>query len=105
MLLQSDTTRINIQQFDSVPQQEIFLNSNDQILMNSYVSNDTDDTNEITFSLSFDDGNDEDYDDDYAYENETEQEEIDEEKRVRCYYLSSKYIIFFFVNRFVQSVV
>jgi len=86
-LLHSDTIRIKIQRLDPVHEQESFLDSKDQILMNTDFNNETDDINEITFSLAFDDGNNEDYDDGYTYENETEQEEAEEEKRVRFYCL------------------
>ncbi len=78
MLLHSDTTRISIQQFDSVANQEYFLDSKDQILINSNFNHDADEMNEITFSLTFDDGND----DNSIHENETEQEEISEGKGV-----------------------
>jgi hypothetical protein len=64
MLLHSDTTRI----------------SNPEFVQDSNCE--TDDTNEITFSLTFDDGNHEGYDDENTCDNETEHEEIDGEKRV-----------------------
>jgi hypothetical protein len=92
MLLHTDTTRSKIQQFDS----------EDQISINSEFNNDTDDMNEITFSLVFDDENSEDYDDEYIHENETEQEETEEEKRVIFYCLYYRYIKSFY--RSVQSV-
>lgn len=82
MLLNSDTTRIKIQEFDTDSPQEYFVDLKDQILINTDLNNDT---SEITFSLAFEDGNNEDDDDEYSGENETGQEETEEEKRVRFY--------------------
>jgi hypothetical protein len=87
MLLHSDTVRINIQRFD--PDQEI--DSNDPILMNDSLNRDADDMNEIKFSVLFDN---EDYDDEDTCDYKTEQEETNEEKRVRSYCSLYKYILY-----------
>jgi hypothetical protein len=79
MLLHSDTTRISIQRLDPIVHKDFFLDQQ----IDSNLNNNTDDMNEITFALTFDAENNEDYDDDYATNDENEQVEKDDEKRVR----------------------
>ncbi|CAF3354247.1 unnamed protein product [Rotaria sp. Silwood1] len=104
MLLHPDTARISVQRLHPIGHKEYFpnrqLNSIDQLSNNSNfqgqesnISNDTDDTsvgdiNEITFSVSIDDRNNDDYigedddDENYNDDDEIEQEESDDEKRI-----------------------
>ncbi|CAF3570172.1 unnamed protein product [Adineta steineri] len=85
MLLHIDTTRINIQQFDPTIHKEFFLNqeknSYDEKDLNSNSNHEKDNTNEITFSLAF---NTEENDDEYFHNYGIEQEDTDEEKRIRA---------------------
>jgi hypothetical protein len=64
MLLHSDTTRVS--------NSEVVHESNGEI----------DNNNEVTFSLTFDDGNHEDYDDESTGDHDTEHDETDGDKRV-----------------------
>jgi hypothetical protein len=109
ILLNPDTARISVQKLHPITHKEYFLNrqlntidqlSNNQTQENN-ISNDTDDMsvgdiNEITFSVSIDDRNNDDYgeddedeDDEDNYDDEEgEQEESDEEKRVNFVFFS-----------------